>query len=163
MYSANALRYGLSTAIRLDTLWPRALAGYYRNPVFGSGYATLTKDSIGQFTEAESTDNNFLRTLGETGSLGFVTFYGVVMLALVAAWKLSRSHTAAPIEISFAIGFIAATLGLLINAGFIDVFAASKVAFYYWSLTGILFAIVLMQKQLSPPKKVVRQATKNRH
>jgi hypothetical protein len=152
-YSDNALAKGLSLAIRLDALWPRALAGFYTNPFFGSGYATLTKESTGQFTEAESTDNNFLRTIGETGALGFVTFYGVVVLAMISSWKIIRNKAASTLEISFAIGFIAASVGLLINAGFIDVFAASKVAFYYWALTGILFAIVLMQQKPVAVKK----------
>lgn len=146
IYSDNALKHGLSLAIRLDALWPRALAGFYTNPFLGSGYATLTKEAAGQFTEAESTDNNFLRTLGETGALGFVAFYGIIVLAMVYAWKLTRNGKVGALEQSYAIGFIAATIGILINAGFIDVFAASKVALYYWSLTGVLFAIVLMNK-----------------
>jgi hypothetical protein len=152
-YSDNALAKGLSLAIRLDALWPRALAGYYTNPLLGSGYATLTKESVGQFTEAESTDNNFLRTLGETGALGFVSFYGIVIMAVIAGWQLAKNTKASALEVSFAIGFIGASIGILINAGFIDVFAASKVAFYYWALTGILFAIVLMQQKPVAVKK----------
>jgi hypothetical protein len=152
-YSDNALTKGLSLAIRLDALWPRALAGYYTNPLLGSGYATLTKESIGQFTEAESTDNNFLRTLGETGALGFVSFYGIVVMAIITGWQLTKNKKAGALEVSFAIGFIGASIGILINAGFIDVFAASKVAFYYWALTGILFAIVLMQQKPVEVKK----------
>ena len=141
-YSENALRHGLSLAIRLDTLWPRALDGFYKNPLLGSGYATLTKETVGQFTEAESTDNNFLRTLGETGLLGFVTFYGAVVIAVVWAvriWKKAQPNTLAR---GLAIGFIAATAGLLLNATYIDVFAASKVAFTYWSVAGIVLAIL---------------------
>lgn len=140
-YSENAQKYGLSMAIRLDTLWPRALQGFYNNPLLGSGYATLTKESNIQFTEAESTDNNFLRTLGETGLLGFITFYGVVLLAAILAFKLYQQPGLDPVASAFVIAFIAATLGLLINAIFIDVFAASKVALNYWALAGIVLAI----------------------
>jgi len=73
-FSDNAYKYGLSAAIRFDALWPRAWAGFMANPLLGSGYSSLTKETVQQFTEAESTDNNFLRTLGETGILGFVLF-----------------------------------------------------------------------------------------
>ncbi|MBP9819589.1 O-antigen ligase family protein [Candidatus Woesebacteria bacterium] len=143
-YSEAALRHGLSSAIRLDTLWPRALQGFYRNPVFGSGYATLTKETITQFTEAESTDNNFLRTLGETGLFGFVTFYGTIVLTAMIAWRLAKvgifSHQPT-LETALGIGYICATLGLLVNAVYIDVFASSKVAFTYWSLAGVITAI----------------------
>lgn len=135
-YSDCALEKGLSLCIRLDTLWPRAIAGFWRNPLLGSGYATLTKETVGQFTEAESTDNNFLRTLGETGLLGFVTFYGMVTISLFYAFKLICTKDR--LGQALAIGFVAGSIGLLINAVYIDVFAASKVAFTYWACAGIL-------------------------
>lgn len=137
-YSDNALRYGLSLAIRLDTLWPQAIAGFTRNPVLGNGYATLNKQTAYQFTEADSTDNNFLRTLGETGLLGFITFYGVIVIALGYASISIRSKD--PILQALAIGYIAGTIGLLGNAVYIDVFAASKVAQVFWGMTGLLVA-----------------------
>ncbi|GAJ25028.1 unnamed protein product, partial [marine sediment metagenome] len=37
-------------------------------------------------------------------------------------------------------------LGLLINALYIDVFEASKVAFTYWALVGVLLASILSQQ-----------------
>jgi len=57
-YSDNALKYGLSLAIRLDTLWPQAIKGFYKNPLVGSGYATLNKDTLYLFTEADG--NHYL-------------------------------------------------------------------------------------------------------
>jgi len=136
VYSECALEKGLSLCIRLDALWPRALAGFYKNPALGSGYATLTKETVIQFTEAESTDNNFLRTLGETGLLGFITFYGVLVLSLYYAFRLLVVKDL--LAQAVAVGFIAASLGLLLNAAYIDVFAASKVALSYWLLAGIV-------------------------
>lgn len=139
-YSDCALTKSLSICIRTETLWPRAIAGFWKNPLLGSGYATLTKETEGQFTEAESTDNNFLRTLGETGLLGFVTFYGAVALAI---WSVRKSVFAAqPLTRAVSVGLIAASLGLLINAIYIDVFAASKVAQTYWALVGIVLGYV---------------------
>ena len=141
-YSDNALKHGLSLAIRLDTLWPQALQGFYTNPLLGTGYATLTKGSVEQFTEADSTDNNFLRTLGETGLLGFVTFYGAIVITIWSAVQTARKTTkSAPLVNRFALAFIAGSSGLLINALFIDVFAASKVAFTYWTLAGVISAL----------------------
>lgn len=138
-YSDNALKYGLSLAIRLDTLWPRAIDGFMKNPVLGSGYATLTKESVEQFTEAESTDNNFLRTLGETGLFGFITFYGLITMVMIRASRHFKSQDMflRPLAISVA----AASIGLLCNAVYIDVFAASKVAFTYWSVVGLFLAV----------------------
>lgn len=142
-YSDCALKYGLSLCIRLDTLWPRAIDGFNTNPLLGSGYATLNKESVDHFTEAESTDNNFLRTLGETGLLGFITFYGTVVVAMWLAFKQLRSKDT--LSQGLAIGFIAGTVGLLLNAVYIDVFAASKVAFTYWGLLGMIMGYFTWQ------------------
>ncbi len=144
-YSENALKYGLSVAIRLDYLWPKAIEGFMSNPLLGSGYATLTKETAYHFTEAESTDNNFLRTLGETGILGFTVFYGAIAFAIYWAYQLYKKGDKSVFATSLAIGYIAASVGLLINATYIDVYAASKVAFTFWSITGILFALVQIE------------------
>src|SRR5690606_18678152 len=137
-YSACSLDRGLSLCIRLETLWPRAIEGFKRNPLLGSGYATLTKETVEQFTEAESTDNNFLRTLGETGALGFITFYGVVVLTLWYAFRHLRDNDT--LARALCVGYIGGSIGLLINALYIDVYAASKVAMTYWGLAGIVVA-----------------------
>ncbi|KKT78109.1 MAG: O-antigen polymerase, partial [Parcubacteria group bacterium GW2011_GWF2_44_8] len=159
VWSENALKHGLSLGIRLDTLWPRAVAGFLRNPFFGSGYATLNKEGPSQFTEAESTDNNFLRTLGETGALGFITFYGIIILAIKMAWKLTQ--TAKGWEKAIGWGIIGGSVGLLINALYIDVYAASKVAFTYWAVIGLLNgAVNLNQAKFSISNTLKASATK---
>jgi len=136
VFSDCANEKGLSLCIRLETLWPKAIAGFMSDPLFGKGYATLNKDGVTQFTEAESTDNNFLRTLGETGLVGFITFYGVIAAGVWYALKhyIKTDNFGKTLIVSY----VAASLGLLLNAVYIDVFAASKVAFMYWALTGIV-------------------------
>ncbi len=151
-WSDNALRHGLSLAIRLDELWPRAIQGFLKNPLLGTGYATLTKKDNVQFTEAESTDNNFLRTLGETGLLGFISFYSVVILSMTIAAKFLKSKDQLTSAVS--LGFLAASIGLLLNALYIDVFAASKVAFTYWAFTGLLFGLVCLNKNYKKLKVI---------
>ncbi len=139
-YSDAAYTHGLSAAIRYDTLWPRALAGLKTNPLLGSGYSTLTKEEVGQFTEAESTDNEFLRSLGETGILGFVSFFGIVLVVMAISLKAVFASKDLVIK-AYLAGFVAASVGLLINAAYIDVFTASKVAETYWALSGIAVAV----------------------
>jgi hypothetical protein len=145
-WSDNAHKFGLSLGIRLDTLWPRAISGFMRNPLLGSGYATLNKEGVTHFTEAESTDNNFLRTLGETGLLGFITFYGLVFMAIKIAFKQIKNKSV--LISGLALGFIGSSIGLLLNAVYIDVFAASKVAFTYWGMTGIVVASYYFKKNV---------------
>lgn len=138
-WSDNALKYGLSFAIRLDELWPNAIKGFLHNPLLGSGYATLNKKEFQQFTEAESTDNNFLRTIGETGLLGFITFYGAIFTLLIILNRQQKASSNEQLRTA-NIAFIAASVGLLLNATYIDVFASSKVAFTYWALAGAILA-----------------------
>jgi len=142
-WSENARKYGLSMGIRLDTLWPNALNSFSTNPFTGKGYATLNK--VGdEFTEADSTDNNFLRVLGETGILGFIAFFSLIVLIIkTLLLKLPKNE----IDQALTIGFIASTAGLFINAFIIDVFSASKVAFTYWALAGLIVKNYLLQNE----------------
>lgn len=140
-FSPCTYQYGLSACIRFDTLWPRAVRGFVRNPLLGSGYSTLTKGARDEFTEAESTDNDFLRNAGETGVLGLIGYFGPIFILFWSAVKTLKRNQE-PLAAAFLIGIIAGSLGLLFNALYIDVFEASKVAFMYWSLVGIAFALI---------------------
>lgn len=145
VYSKCALEQELSLCIRQETLWPRAIEGFLTNPITGSGYATLTKENVNQFTEADSTDNNFLRTLGETGLLGFITFYGCVAFVLFKAAKNLRDDDY--LVSALSVGLLGGSIGLLLNAIYIDVFAASKVAESYWALSGLFLGYLAVREQ----------------
>ncbi len=160
IYSECALEKELSWCIRQEVLWPRALEGFLINPVTGSGYATLTKESIEQFTEADSTDNNYLRTLGETGILGFIIFYGSIIFILVKASKNLNSQD--QIVATLSLGVLAGSIGLLLNAIYIDVFAASKVAQTFWLMTGFYLGFVYLENEdtVAKTKTVKKKKTK---
>lgn len=140
-YSQAAIQYDLSTSIRLDYTWPKAIEGFTRNPLLGSGYSTLTKRNIEDFTEAESTDNDFLRSLGETGLLGFLAFFGTI--AFICYYAISNfGKVKDPFYATVVAALCAASLGLLVNAIYIDVFEASKVAYTFWIMAAILTSTV---------------------
>lgn len=146
-YSPNALKYGLSIAIRLDALWPRAIAGFNRNPLLGSGYSTLVKENNEEFTQAESTDNDYLRMLGETGLLGTLTFLGALILLLVSSYRLYQTTTNPYLQ-ALGLGMVGAVVALLVNATYIDVFESSKIAYLLWALA----AIVIRSQELYKAK-----------
>lgn len=146
VYSQNSVQYDLSTGIRLDYTWPKAIEGFSRNPLLGSGYSTLTKMNIEDFTEAESTDNDFLRTLGETGLLGFLTFYAII--AVICWHAISNFGKISDIfHATIVAALFGASLGLLVNAIYIDVFEASKVAYTFWIMAAILLATIKLSTQ----------------
>lgn len=142
-YSENALKYGLSMGIRLDVLWPQAIAGFMKNPLLGSGYATLVKRNVDEFTFAESTDNDYLRMLGETGLLGTLTFLGAIYYGFTYA-RSSYLKQSSPKKINLvSLGSIGAIVGLLTTATYIDVFESSKVAYTFWMIMAV--AVYLYQ------------------
>jgi len=145
-YSQNAVTYDLSAGIRLDATWPKAIAGFKANPFFGSGYGTLTKMNKYDFSEAESTDNDYLRALGETGAFGALAFFGTI---LVLIWLVFRKLFGVQDNFVYALsaGFMAFSTGLLANAVLLDIFEASKVAYVYWGLTGITLACLYVLRE----------------
>lgn len=152
-WSANAQKYGLSVAIRLDALWPWAIKGLLRSPLVGSGFGTLNKEFADVFTEADSTDNNYLRLLGETGLLGFMVYMAIIIWAMVVAvqnWKKQNNRWVRV----FSLGALTGIIALLINATFIDVFASSKVAFTLWLIVSLIFA---SQESFTKRKNIPKQ------
>lgn len=145
IYSQTAVRYDLSTGIRLDYTWPQAIKGFMRNPLLGSGYSTLTKKNIEDFTEAESTDNDFLRALGETGLLGFLAFFGMVGFVIFQGIK-NLKDLKDPFIFTLVAGSVSAIVGLLVNAIYIDVFEASKVAYTFWTVTALIMASINLSR-----------------
>lgn len=142
-YSDAAFAYGLSSAIRFDALWPRAIAGFKTNLLLGSGYSTLTRVEVGEFTEAESTDNDYLRSLGETGLLGFGAFFGTIGYVMYLLWKKQGSTVESSLLFrAIVLAIISSIIGLLVNATYIDVFEASKVAYTFWAIVGTALVVV---------------------
>jgi len=113
-----------SSNIRFKVEWPRAIRAFLKNPLLGTGYSSL----------GLATDNDYLRILGETGILGGLTFMLIIfhlfrngllaVLARKSEWQLIS-------------GLLGAMIAFLANAIFIDVFEASKTAFYFWMLMGM--------------------------
>lgn len=137
-YSPNALKYGLSMGIRLDALWPQAIKGFVRNPLLGTGYSTLVKTYNDEFTYAESTDNDYLRMLGETGLLGTLAFLYIIYLTI--RYSMINLRNTNVLISMFSLGAIGATVAMLVTATYIDIFESSKVAYVYWMIAaGVAF------------------------
>ncbi|HMS22654.1 MAG TPA: hypothetical protein PKA38_02710 [Candidatus Levybacteria bacterium] len=121
----RALVYDISFTTRFQGEWPNTWRAFMRNPIFGSGYATITLSS----------DNSFLRALGEVGVLGFITFFSFFILWYI--YVKNNYKEADRFTRNFVLGLSAGVIGLFLNAVLIDVFEASKVAESMWLLLGI--------------------------
>ncbi|PJE67393.1 hypothetical protein COU95_02650 [Candidatus Shapirobacteria bacterium CG10_big_fil_rev_8_21_14_0_10_40_9] len=124
-----------SIAIRLKVEWPRALRALAKNPLLGTGYSSITL----------ATDNDYLRTLGEVGILGFLAFGLILFKIADRARRFLFLKETLTFEETLIIGISGAFLGFLANAFFIDVFEASKVAITFWLLVGLLIGIIKLK------------------
>ncbi len=120
----------ISCATRLQIEWPRAIAAFSLNPILGAGPSSIT----------EATDNDYLRWLGEFGLLGTILF--LVILASLIGYIIKSLKQAPPYERYLLLGFLFGMFGLMINAAYIDVFEASKVAFIFWCIAGFFVGFV---------------------
>jgi len=117
-----------STNIRINIEWPRAIRSFIKNPLLGTGYSSITL----------ATDNDYLRSLGEVGLLGFITFSLIFInlfnkILVNKNWKRRLQKS----ELIFIAAMIGSLPGIFINAFFIDVFEASKFAIIFWLMMGL--------------------------
>ncbi|OGK14797.1 hypothetical protein A3H80_03890 [Candidatus Roizmanbacteria bacterium RIFCSPLOWO2_02_FULL_37_19] len=125
-----AVATDISFSTRLQVEWPRAIGAFMQSPLIGTGPSSIT----------EATDNDYLRWLGETGILGFGLF--VFILLHIAHFIIRRANqlpsTIRPLFFAPIFGLV----GLMINAAYIDVFEASKVAFTFWYIMGTYVGVL---------------------
>ncbi|OGG34493.1 hypothetical protein A2363_04815 [Candidatus Gottesmanbacteria bacterium RIFOXYB1_FULL_47_11] len=134
----RAAAYDLSFTTRFQGEWPKAIAAFRRNVLFGSGYGSVSL----------AVDNSYLRMLGEVGALGFVSFFAIFIVFWLYIQKVLPAIDSRPVK-SFVIGVLSGIAGLFVNAVFIDVFEASKVAFILWLLMGVTAALAYASKNIA--------------
>lgn len=115
--------------IRYDVEWPRAIRAFLKNPFLGTGYSSLTI----------ATDNDYLRVLGETGILGFLSF-SLLFFVLIKKY-LKAFLTKTGFDKFFMVATLASIFVMLATAVFIDIFEASKIATLFWLVLGIAWGI----------------------
>lgn len=123
--NTTELAVSRSFNIRFDVEWPRAINAFYKNPILGTGYSSLTI----------ATDNDFLRSLGEVGLLGTIAL-AVIMVLIIKSQLRFISHSSG-MEKGFMIGVFSSLLALLGTSIFFDVLEASKIATLLWFLLGV--------------------------
>ncbi|MCH7641119.1 O-antigen ligase family protein [Patescibacteria group bacterium] len=122
-----------STSIRLNVEWPRAIRALSKNPLFGTGYSSITL----------ATDNDYLRLLGEVGILGFAAFSLIFLrVGKLIVKKLPLYENFQGIELAYMAGMIGGLLGIFMNAVFLDVFEASKFAIVVWLFLGMSVSLL---------------------
>lgn len=143
----KSLAYDLSYTTRFQGEWPHAISAFMRNIFIGSGYGSVSL----------AVDNSYLRMLAEVGAFGSLAFIGIFIMFGVVIVRQFRSIDS-PLVKSLVVGVSAGIVGLCINALFIDVFEASKVAFSLWLLVGISLGSLKdgIESRITPKKELSR-------
>ncbi len=136
----KALALDISFTTRFQAEWPRAWNAFLKDPLLGTGFSTLTL----------ATDGDYLRFLGESGLLGFVTFFFAFLMFGIVLHEIypqvnSNFHKA------IFMGVSGGMIGIFVNAIFIDVFEASKDAESMWIILGIALAGLFLYKKKPIP------------
>lgn len=122
-----------SFSIRLNEEWPRAVRAFFKNPLLGTGYSSITL----------ATDNDYLRLLGETGILGFLAFWLVffqIGKEIGRSFRLIKNLSMT--EKGYLAGVLGGLAGTFLTALFIDLFEASKFATIFWLILGLALALL---------------------
>lgn len=117
-----------STSIRFDVEWPRAMRAFYKNPFLGTGYSSITL----------ATDNDYLRSLGETGLLGLISF--LALLVGLGKFLFLRVKKSSGLDKIILVSGLGIFISFLTTAVFIDVFESSKIAILFWAYMGLAFS-----------------------
>ena len=115
---------------RIKVEWPRAIAAFKANPIIGTGPSSIT----------EATDGDYFRWLGETGLLGFISFIYILLLLVYKIFIGAKGFSSYLLPLLYAPLF--SLFGLLINAGYFDIFEASKIALIFWFIFGIWIGLI---------------------
>ncbi len=141
----KVLVYDISFTTRFQAEWPNAWKAFLRNPVLGSGFATVTL----------AVDNNYLRILGEIGLLGMTAFLSIFFILFLVLKQVLPKITD-KISKAYLYGVTGGVIGLFFNAILIDVFEASKVAETLWILLGIAVGVAFLYKKDFEYKKYIK-------
>lgn len=120
-----------SGEIRFNAEWPRAITAYRKNILLGTGLGSITL----------ATDNDYLRNLGESGLLGFITFAAIFIFFTIKTLPKVFTKKIEPANYPILILF-SSMITFLINATLIDAFEASKTAYTFWIMMGIYYYIL---------------------
>jgi hypothetical protein len=128
-----------STSARLISI-QQAYEGWTHRPIFGYGVTGFT-----------FMDQQFARTLVETGLVGFATFLVLIWAVLKAGVGSFRALTV-PEDRGLALGFVAGTLGLLGHAIGANTFIIVRIMEPFWFFAAIVVALPsLDQEEPAPP------------
>jgi O-antigen ligase len=132
-----------SAAIRLD-LWDHALRIFESSPVVGIGWGGFGY-SIQEESLYRDTHNYFLKTLCEQGIVGLGLLLMLLLAAMFSGLQLMIKGKNG-FHQGLGLGFMGATVALIVNNFFGDRFSATVVGGYFWLVWGLVDRSIIMNR-----------------
>lgn len=143
-------------AITRLQLWLSAWNLFIHSPVVGVGWGNFTGvyglDDPSFEPGVVGSHNIYLQLLSETGLVGFVAFFYLVVQVSRQAWSRLRS-TFDALDLALAFGVLGALLSVLVH-GFVDFFFQANAPFgtLFWTLLALLAASDRLQGEPVPSR-----------
>lgn len=125
-----------SAGVRLE-IWKIVGAAFTKSPIIGYGYGTIPYLTAGKLTKAFSAHSLYFETLGEMGLIGIAALAWLLTACVKSGRDLLRTATNRQNR-GLAIGFLGATVALLVANVFGQRFTHFSIAGTYFFLAGLV-------------------------
>lgn len=136
---------------RVD-VWENAKQSFYRNPLFGNGFATF---QYGQHVDGlDDTHNWYIKVLVETGVVGGIFALCLLVPMLTSSYRLFRRATD-PLYVGLGLGSFLAVCSCLVANAFGDRWTYVEINGLLWILlAGVARANGLLQEESAAEEKL---------
>lgn len=138
-----------SAAVRLE-VWAIVLREVASRPLFGYGFGSVPRLTIGKIGTPFSAHSLYFETLGDMGLIGIAALAWLLVACLRSGLELTRRATS-PLTRGLAAGFLAASVVLLLANIFGQRFLHRSIAGSYFVLAGMVDRSILLERTRPRP------------
>ncbi|MBD3347916.1 MAG: hypothetical protein GF400_01820 [Candidatus Eisenbacteria bacterium] len=125
-----------SAAVRIE-IWGIVLRQVARRPLLGYGFASVPRLTVGEIGTPFSAHSLYFETLGDSGLIGLAALVWLLVACVRSGLDLMRRATT-PLSRGLSVGFIAASVVLLLANVFGQRFLHRAIAGSYFLLAGLV-------------------------
>jgi O-antigen ligase len=134
-----------SAAVRID-IWGIVIREVAHRPFFGYGFGAVPRLTVGEIGRPFSAHSLYFETLGDMGLIGFAALLWLLVACVRSGFDLMRRATT-PMSKGLSIGFIAASVVMLLTNVFGQRFLHRSIAGSYFLLAGLVDRSILMERR----------------
>ncbi len=136
-----------SSAVRIE-IWGIVASEVAKRPLFGYGFGSVPRLTVGEIGRPFSAHSLYFETLGDMGLIGIVALAWLLLACVRSGLELARRATT-PLNRGLAVGFLAATVVLLLANVFGQRFFHRSIAGSYFVLAGLVERGITIERRAS--------------